>query len=139
MADQPASAQQQQQQAKRILQMADATLPSQNMETETTDENMAHPSQSKTIPEVSYEDMRAKLGGAPAMHPRSTSTNILAFRNHMRNKLTAIPSLQSASYGYTGMIEQVNIYKLTGEKPWKDQEDPGSVRPNTDGSLNNVQ
>ena len=73
--------------------MADTTTPCKNMETETTNENMAYPSQSKTIFEVSYEDMIAKLGGAPAMHPRPTSTNMLAFRNHMRNKLTAIPSL----------------------------------------------
>ena len=73
------------------------------------------------------------------MHPRPTATNIRAFRNHMRNKLTAIPSLQSSSYGYTGMIKQVNIYKLTGEEPWKDQEDPGNVRLLTDGSINRVQ
>ena len=73
------------------------------------------------------------------MHPRPTATNIHAFRNHMRNKLTAIPSLQSSSYGYAGMIEQVNIYKLTGEEPWKDQDDPGNVCLLTDGSLSLVQ
>ena len=89
MVDQQASVQQQQQ-AEWILQMADTTPPSQNMETEPTNENMAHPSQSKTIHKVSYKDMRAKLGGAPAMHPRPTATNICAFRNHMRNKLTVI-------------------------------------------------
>ena len=53
------------------------------------------------------------------MHPRPTATNIRTFRNHMQNKLTTIiPLLQSASYGYVGMIEKINIYKLTGEKPF---------------------
>ena len=33
------------------------------------------------------------------------------------------------------MIEQVNIYKLTGEEPWKDQDDTGNVHPHTDGTL----
>ena len=115
--------------------MADAT-PTNNG---TPDVNMAHPSQTKTVPEVSYEDIRAKLSGAPTMHPRPTATNIRAFRNHMRNKLTAIPSLQSSSYGYAGMIEQINIYKLTGEEPWKDQEDPGNIRPLTDSNMTRVQ
>ena len=73
------------------------------------------------------------------MHLRPTATNIRAFRNHMRNKLTAITSLQSSSYGYAGMIEQVNIYKLTDEEPWKDQEDPGNARPLTDNSISRVQ
>ena len=73
--------------------MADTTTPTKNMETEPTDENMVHLTQTKTIPEVSYEDMSAKLGGAPAMHPRPISTNIRAFRNHIRNKLTAIPPI----------------------------------------------
>ena len=122
-----------------MLQMTDTTTPRKNTGTETTDENMAQPSQPKIIPNVSYEDMRAKLGGAPAMHPRPTATNIRAFCNHMRNKLTVILLLQSSSYGYMGMIEQINIYKLTGEDPWKNQEDPGNVRPHTDGSLSPVQ
>ena len=96
--------------------MADATPLTNNMETERPDEIMVHPTQTKTVPEVSYKDIRAKLGGAPAMYPRPTATNIRAFHNHMRNKITAIPLLQSSSYGYAGMIEQVNIYKLTGEE-----------------------
>jgi hypothetical protein len=37
------------------------------------------------------------------------------------------------------MIEQINIYKLMGEEPWKDQEDPGNVRPHTDVTLSLVQ
>ena len=57
----------------------------------------------------------------------------------MRNKLTSITLLQSSSYGYAGMIEQTNNYKLTSEEPWKDQEDPGNVRPHTDGTLSHVQ
>ena len=73
------------------------------------------------------------------MHPRPIATNIRAFCNHTRNKLTAIPSLQPSLYRYAGMIEQINIYKLTGEEPWKDQEDPGNVHPLTDGSISCVQ
>jgi len=73
------------------------------------------------------------------MYPRPTATNIRAFRNHMRNKLTAIPSPQSSSYGYAGMIEQINIYKLTGKEPWKDQDNPGNIRPLTDSSMNRMQ
>ena len=37
------------------------------------------------------------------------------------------------------MIEKINIYKLTGEEPWKDQEDPGNVHLHTDGMLSPVQ
>ena len=61
------------------------------MDAEIQDENMAHPQQTKTVPKVSYEDMRMKLGGAPTMYPRPTTMNIQAFQNHMKNKLTAIP------------------------------------------------
>ena len=91
------------------------------------------------IPRVSDEDIRSKLSGAPSMFPRPTPTNIRAFWYFLCLKLTSIRSLQSASYGYIEMVEQLEVYALTVEQPWADFVDSGYVQPQADGSLTSAQ
>ena len=100
---------------------------------------MVHPAHRVTIPSVAYEGIRSKLTGVLSMSPRQTSTNIRAFRHFLRTMLTSICCLQSASYGYSGMVEQLEVYALAGKLPWEDFADPGNVRPNADGTLTAVQ
>ena len=73
------------------------------------------------------------------MAPRPTSTNIWAFRAFLGMKLTSIRSLQSASYGYSGKVEQLEVYTLTGKQAWEDFPDPGNTRPHANGTLNATQ
>eukprot|EP00957_Ditylum_brightwellii_P005332 406580-Ditylum_brightwellii.AAC.1 len=73
------------------------------------------------------------------MHLRPTSINIWAFQNHLKNKLTDICFLQSASYGYTDMIKQAEVYGLTGEEPWNNLPNPGNACSHTDSTLNTMQ
>eukprot|EP00957_Ditylum_brightwellii_P046406 3522505-Ditylum_brightwellii.AAC.1 len=90
---------------------------------------MEHISNLAMIPNVSYKDIHTKLSGASSMHPRPTATNIRIFCIHLQNNLTAICSLRSASFGYTDMTKQVDIYELTSKEPWLDFWDPGNIRP----------
>ena len=62
---------------------------------------MAQPAHQATIPSASYEDIRAKLSGAPSMAPQPTSTNIRAFLENEINQhpLTSVAILWILGHG----------------------------------------
>ena len=37
------------------------------------------------------------------------------------------------------MVEQLEVYALTGKQAWEDFPDPGNTRPHADGTLNATQ
>ena len=69
------------------------------------------------------------------MDPRPNATNIRAVDRHLYERLSTIPSYQSAMIGYAGMAKKVKLYALDSTVPWVDFENPGPVRQGTDGSL----
>ena len=76
-------------------------------------------------PEITYEEAKEVIGILPSLEPRPNATNIRAMWIDMVDKLTTIPSQQSADHGYAGMIQPVEIYALDTNVPWGDWNDPG--------------
>ena len=80
-------------------------------------------------PVVSFEDAKAAIGLLPSLAPRPNSTNIRALFINLVDKLTTIPSQQSANWGYSGLIKQDALYALkTGGTAWGNWADPGPHR-----------
>ena len=80
-------------------------------------------------PAVSYEDAKAAIGILPSLAPRPSSTSIRALTTDLVDKLTTIPSEQSADWGFSGLIEQNALYALkTGGTAWLDWVNPGPHR-----------
>ena len=100
---------------------------------------MPQPENWATTPKVSYNNIHTKLSRAPSMPPRPASKNIRSFRNFLQNNLAALCSLQFASYGYTGIVKQTNIYVLTDEDPLVDLATPGNNCQHTDRLLSATQ
>ena len=81
-------------------------------------------------PAVSFEDATRVIGIVPSLGPRPNSTNIRALTADLDDKLTTIPSEQSADWGYSGMITMDEIYGLrTGGTHWANWTDPGPHAP----------
>ena len=76
-------------------------------------------------PAVSYKDTTRAIGQLPSLAPRPTATNILALVVDLVDKLTIIPSQQSADLGYAGLVELDELYQLKTAIPWKNWPDPG--------------
>ena len=55
---------------------------------------------------VAYADAVTAIGILPSLAPRPCSTNIQALTVDLIDKLTIIPSEQSADLGYSGLAEQ---------------------------------
>ena len=85
-------------------------------------------------PAIKFEDARDKIGILPSLGPHPNATNIQALCVNLVNKLTTIPSQQSAEFGYAGMVEQEEIYALNATDPWVNFPDPG-VHRIADGTL----
>ena len=96
-------------------------------------------SQSSNDPERVIQRHAGQISGS-AFHGATTNIDqhpgIYVF---LGMKLTSIRSLQSALYGYSGMVEQLEVYIPTGEQAWEDFPDPRNTRPHTDGTLNSIQ
>ena len=86
---------------------------------------------------VSYETARKKIGQLPSLPPRPTATKIRALYNRLREVLAKIPSYQLPNHGYQDMVDQAEIYALTGETAWIDFADLG-FRRQANGSLDPV-
>ena len=71
-------------------------------------------------PMVTYADALAAIGTLPSLAPRPCSTNIRALTVDLIDKLTIIPSEQSADLGYSGLAEQDAVYALQTNVPWTD-------------------
>ena len=61
---------------------------------------------------ISYADAVATISVLPSLAVRPCATNIRALVVDLINKLTIIPSKQSADLGYRGMVEQDEVYAL---------------------------
>ena len=80
-------------------------------------------------PAVSFEDATRVIGILPSLAPRPNSTNLRALTVDLEDKLTTIPSEQSADWGYSGMVTIDEIYNLkTGGTQWTNWTDPGPHR-----------
>ena len=80
-------------------------------------------------PAVSFEDATRVIGILPSLAPRPNSTNLRCLTVDLEDKLTTIPSEQSADWGYSGMITIDEIYGLkTGGTHWTNWADPGPHR-----------
>ena len=82
-------------------------------------------------PMVTYADAVAAIGTLPSLAPRPFSTNIQALTIDLINKLTIIPSEQTADLGYSGLAEQDAVYALQTNVAWANWINPGQV-PQTD-------
>ena len=77
-------------------------------------------------PAVSFEDATRVIGILPSLAPHPNSTNLRALTVDLEDKLTTIPSKQSADWGYSEMITIDEIYALkTGGTHWSNWTDPG--------------
>ena len=76
-------------------------------------------------PFVTFEDAKDAIGILPSLEPRPTATNIAALTLDLVNKLTTIPSKQTADLGYLGLVQQDEMYALTTNVPWVPRPDPG--------------
>ena len=63
-------------------------------------------------PAVTFEDTKAAIGILLSLAPRPNSTNIQALTIDLVDKLTTIPSQQSADWGFLGLVEQDALYAL---------------------------
>ena len=82
-------------------------------------------------PMVTYADAVAAIGTLPSLAPRPCSTNIRALTVDLIDKLTIIPSEQSADLGYSGLAEQDAVYALQTNVPWANWINPGQVLKRT--------
>ena len=78
-------------------------------------------------PIITYVDTVAAIGILPSLAPRPCSTNIRALVVDFIDKLTIIPSEQSADLGYRGLAEQDAVYALQTNVPWANWPFPGHI------------
>ena len=76
-------------------------------------------------PEITYEEARANIGVLPSLEPRPNSTNLRAMWIDVVDKLTMMPSEQSADHGYSGMVQPEEVYALDSGTPWQEIGNPG--------------
>ena len=84
---------------------------------------------------ITYEEALTIIGTLPSMEPRPNARNIRTVNRHFDERLSTIPSFQSATLGYAGMDKKTELYLLDSTVPWVDFDNPGTVRQGTDGSL----
>ena len=81
---------------------------------------------------VTFADAVAAIGTLPSLAPRPCATNIRALAIDLIDKLTIIPSEQTADLGYSGLAEQDGVYALQTNVPWANFINPGQVPPTND-------
>ena len=75
-------------------------------------------------PMVTYADAISAIGTRPSLASRPCSTNIRALTVDLIDKLTIIPSEQSADLGYSGLAKQDAVYALETNVLWTDWNNP---------------
>ena len=78
-------------------------------------------------PVVTYADAVLAIGTLPSLSPRPCATNIRALTVDLIDKLTIVPSEQSADLGFSGLVEQGAVYALQTNVPWLNFANPGQV------------
>ena len=76
---------------------------------------------------VTFADAVAVIGTLPSLAPRPCATNIRALAIDQIDKLTIIPSKQTADLGYSGLAEQDAVYALQTNTPWQHFRNQGQV------------
>ena len=66
---------------------------------------------------VAFEQFTALLVSCQSLVPRPTATNIAVLVIKLAAVMSDIFSHQSIAYGYTGLVEQNEVYTLTGDIP----------------------
>ena len=84
-------------------------------------------------PLISYADSVAAIAVLPSLGLRPCATNIRALVVDLIDKLTIIPSEQSADLGYRSVVQQDEVYALQTIVSWVDWQDPGAVAELTNG------
>ena len=83
-------------------------------------------------PMVTFADAVAAIGTLPSLAPRPCSTNIRALAIDLIDKLTIIPSEQTADLGYSGLTGQDAVYALQTNVAWANWPNSGQVPPTDD-------
>ena len=83
-------------------------------------------------PMVTFADAVAAIGTLPSLAPRPSATNIRALATDLIDKLTIIPSEQTADLVYSGLAKQDAVYALQTNTPWENFRNPGQVPPTND-------
>ena len=81
---------------------------------------------------VTFADVEAAIGTLPSLAPRPCATNIRALAIDLIDKLTIIPSEQTADLGYSGLAKQDAVYALQINVAWANWPNPGQVPPTDD-------
>ena len=71
---------------------------------------------------------QAAIGVLPRLEPKPNHTNIRALEEVLKERAEAVPSAQSANFGYRGLVEQPAEYALRSPIPWIDAPNPGPHR-----------
>ena len=78
-------------------------------------------------PKGTFADAVAAIGVLPSLAPRPCATNIRALTVDLIDKLTIVPSEQTADLGCSGLAEQDAVYALETNVPWVNFRNPGQV------------
>ena len=78
-------------------------------------------------PEISYADAVVVIRILPSLAPRPCATNIRAPTIDLVDKLTIVPSEQSADLGFSRLVEQDAVYALQTLVPSLNFAYPGQV------------
>ena len=78
-------------------------------------------------PKITYADAVLAIGTLPTLAPRPCATNIRALTIDLIDKLTMVPSEQTADLGFSGLVEQDTVYPLQTNVPWGNFANPGQV------------
>ena len=84
-------------------------------------------------PVVTYADAVVAIGTLLSLLPHPCATNIRALTIDLVDKLTIVPSEQSADLGFSGLVEQDAVYALQTNTPWLNFANPGQVPVNDPG------
>ena len=78
-------------------------------------------------PKITYVDAVLAIGILPTLAPRPCATNIRALTIDLIDKLTIVPSEQTADLGFSDLVEQDAVYALQTNVPWVNFANPGQV------------
>ena len=70
-----------------------------------------------SAPPIKFKDAVSIVGTLSPLHPRPSGTNLQACTLGLIGKLSGMPSHQSPDHGYSGMVEEPEIYALTSPAP----------------------
>ena len=70
------------------------------------------------------QDSAGKIGELISLHPHLTARKTCALCTHLCKVLAKVPSFESATHEYQGMVDTADICALTGDPAWINFSDP---------------